>query len=166
MSDQMNDARVLEILRCWCATSPHNEELCAATEYVAKRLEETDEPMFTASMYGSVEDAEKARIEAQQPAAAVPDMAIGYIDEGEEGGAFVELYPDRAFRIGDKVYLAQALASKAGVPDGWRIVPKEPTQEMKNAGGRYKKHCEETGQQKTVGGYFRAMLAAAPSAPA
>lgn len=53
----------------------------------------------------------------QQPVTTMPGMAIGYIDEGEEGGAFVEIYPDRDFRIGDKVYLAQSLASKAGLPD-------------------------------------------------
>jgi hypothetical protein len=38
MSHTMTTERALEILRCWCATSPHNSELCAATEYVAKRL--------------------------------------------------------------------------------------------------------------------------------
>jgi TRAP-type C4-dicarboxylate transport system substrate-binding protein len=42
---------------------------------------------------------------------------------------------------------------------GWQVVPKEPTREMKEAGGRYK---AEYGIRRTVGGYYRAMLAAAP----
>lgn len=55
--------------------------------------------------------------------------------------------------------------SPAQVSDGWKLVPIEPTAEMKEAGGAYKRRCDQKSIQKTVGGYYRAMLAAAPTPP-
>lgn len=55
--------------------------------------------------------------------------------------------------------------SPAQVPKGWKLVPIEPTAEMKEAGGAYRDRCKEQRVQKTVGGYYRAMLAAAPTPP-
>lgn len=38
------------------------------------------------------------------------------------------------------------------------LVPKEPTLEQKNTGGRYKEQCRLDGTRRTVGGYYRAMV--------
>ena len=58
-----------------------------------------------------------------------------------------------------------ALRSEIAEPSGWKLVPVEPTLEMKEAGGKYRDQCKETYQPRTVGGYYRAMLAAAPAHP-
>lgn len=50
---------------------------------------------------------------------------------------------------------------KAAIPDGWQLVPKEPTSEMLTAGER-----ESDNEEGTYATVFRAMLAAAPSATA
>lgn len=47
-------------------------------------------------------------------------------------------------------------------PPGWALVPREPTAEMKLAGGAYKDRCNRERTQRTCGGYYRAMVAAAP----
>ena len=54
---------------------------------------------------------------------AVDDRPIGEIDEGDDG-AFVELYPDRSFKLGQKVYThplpsQQESAQPARVPEGF-----------------------------------------------
>lgn len=64
--------------------------------------------------------------------------------------------------------LERALSARpevARIPEGWKMVPLEPTLEMKEAAAMYRASCEETRLQKTFGGYYRAMLAAAPSVP-
>ena len=50
-------------------------------------------------------------------------------------------------------------------PEGWKLVPVEPTKEMKKAGGRYRDETIRQGTQRTAGGYYRSMVAAAPSPP-
>lgn len=52
-----------------------------------------------------------------------------------------------------------------GVPEGWKLVPLEPTREMKEAAAVYREQCRTTGAQKTFGGYYRSMIAAAPNPP-
>lgn len=69
-----------------------------------------------------------------------------------------------------KFALAECRAASARpealrIPDGWKLVPLEPTLEMKEAAAMYRASCEDTRLQKTFGGYYRAMLAAAPSVP-
>lgn len=51
------------------------------------------------------------------------------------------------------------------IPEGWKLVPLEPTLTMKTAAEVYRSKCQYAGEQKTFGGYYRAMLAATPSVP-
>jgi hypothetical protein len=54
---------------------------------------------------------------------------------------------------------------QVAVADGYAIVPLEPTQAMKDAWAQYKINCANSGTQRTAGGHYRAMIAAAPAAP-
>lgn len=104
------------------------------------------------------------RIELDHIAARLAQKGepVAVVVENTIGVEIVWVNPPPAIRppVGTKLYTAP---QPPALPDGWQLVPKEPTREMKNAGGRYKIHCAVTGEQKTVGGYYRAMLAAAPT---
>ena len=58
-----------------------------------------------------------------------------------------------------------APAQAAAVPEGWKLVPVEPTKAMRRAGGDYFTKTEGHWSQ-VAGGAYRAMLAAAPAQPA
>lgn len=47
-------------------------------------------------------------------------------------------------------------------PEGWMLVPEEPTQEMQSAAERYARHHNRV---PFSAGYYRAMLSAAPTPP-
>ncbi|MDE2106018.1 MAG: hypothetical protein KGL39_52835 [Patescibacteria group bacterium] len=87
-----------------------------------------------------------------------------------------------AVREGSAFRLLQAPSQQAaGVPDGWQLVPIEPTQEMLDAAGRASmqhmidcindpKFVEKVGSEeytlKTWASRYKSMLSAAPKAPA
>jgi hypothetical protein len=62
--------------------------------------------------------------------------------------------------------LSRLLEAQAGVPEGWQLVPVEPTKEMIEAGDNSRLWVEEDGPdwRNTVSTY-KAMLAAAPNHP-
>lgn len=60
----------------------------------------------------------------------------------------------------DAQRLLEALATPSS-PEGWVLVPREPTQAMKEAGYRAMMHTDFTGPQET--NCYKAMLAASPS---
>jgi hypothetical protein len=62
--------------------------------------------------------------------------------------------------------LYTAPAPMGGVTEGWKLVPVEPTPEMREAWATYKEDCQARGIQKTAAGHYRAMIAAAPTPPA
>jgi len=67
---------------------------------------------------------------------------------------------ERAFDLEERIYAALAgNLPSATVPEGWQLVPVEPTVEISDAGARYD---EENYADPTYGGLYRAMLAAAP----
>lgn len=58
-------------------------------------------------------------------------------------------------------------SAPAQVPEGWMVVPIEPTQEMLLKSGLYDNDTIEVNSAKSLAGQiYRAMIAAAPSAPA
>lgn len=69
------------------------------------------------------------------------------------------------------IHLNAAPVQQVSVPDGWKLVPVEPTEEMIRAGiqtGLIAKAQQEGPchwQWTYPGGFYRAMLAAAPAAP-
>lgn len=64
--------------------------------------------------------------------------------------------------------LAAAPVQQVGVPDGWKLVPVEPTPEMINAGNdaAHAGGCDLYRLTREVMNAYPAMLAAAPAAPA
>lgn len=58
--------------------------------------------------------------------------------------------------------LAAASVTPASSHEGWKLVPVEPTQEMQSAAERYARHHNRV---PFSAGYYRAMLAAAPTPP-
>lgn len=70
--------------------------------------------------------------------------------ESEQFGKMKPLYPSHVAPV---------------VADGWKLVPIEPTDAMKEAWAQYKRDCNEQGIQRTAGGHYRAMIAAAPAQP-
>jgi hypothetical protein len=78
----------------------------------------------------ALEDSDAITRHLSQHAERGEAVAIGRIDESESG-MFVDFYPDRDLPLGAEVYTTPP--SAAGVPDGWRLVPIEPTEEMLDA---------------------------------
>jgi hypothetical protein len=88
----------------------------------------------------------------------------------------------RVWEMGDAAYLARLdpqtitslitelleLRSEASrVPEGWKVVPVEPTSEMYGAGGVEQFKCDlaDAPVRDTVGRVYAAMVAAAPASP-
>lgn len=68
--------------------------------------------------------------------------------------------PDHIAGVSKMVVEGSELSSNAcQLPEGWQLVPVEPTVEISDAGARYD---EENYAEPTYGGLYRAMLAAAP----
>ncbi|WP_368900383.1 hypothetical protein [Mixta calida] len=62
-------------------------------------------------------------------------------------------------KLAQEIALAALTAEPAPVvPEGWQLVPLEPTQEMRTASNRYKR----TTKTPTGPGFWRAMIEAAP----
>lgn len=59
---------------------------------------------------------------------------------------------------GEALYLHPAPT----IPEGWQLVPNEPTMEMVAAGNDYAASTVNSGSRPTIAGYYTAMLAAVP----
>jgi hypothetical protein len=145
MSHTMTTERALEILNCWCKTSPHNEQLCAARDHIAQALRDQAEPPagWRDLMRELADDLEweiKTRSAGELPRRIERDMA-----------------PVRRARA---LLADESIASNADrVPEGWQLVPKVPTEAMCRA-GLSERHDDLA---KSI---YAAMLAATPSTPA
>jgi hypothetical protein len=92
---------------------------------------------------------------------------------GEQNDQALSFSPDNFPLEGEAPYLWRSLGSKPlythpsspQFADGYAIVPLEPTQAMKDAWAQYKINCANSGTQRTAGGHYRAMIAAAPQLP-
>lgn len=65
----------------------------------------------------------------------------------------------------DDVESASRQAARVGVPDGWKLVPVEPTWDMRNEGRELLIDGLEKEPERLACVLWKAMLAAAPSAP-
>jgi hypothetical protein len=91
--------------------------------------------------------------------AAVPDADIALCVRDAESAATNEQLdvPDYARRI--HAWLAKDQHSPAAaVPDGWALVPVEPTPEQRLASKRYKLACNKRHVSPTGPGFWRAMM--------
>ncbi|CAD5376764.1 hypothetical protein OF001_U170061 [Pseudomonas sp. OF001] len=66
--------------------------------------------------------------------------------------------------IAAQVFAASAQQPAQAVPDGWKLVPVEPTEEMLGAGRN--RHLPQMMSGERLALLYRAMIAAAPAAPA
>lgn len=75
-------------------------------------------------------------------------------------------YPDMALITFDE-FAAVARIRGAAVPEGWSIVPDEPTKEMRKAASdlETKSAAENYGGAPSAEEYWHAMISAAPEAP-
>lgn len=78
----------------------------------------------------------------------------GAIYEDEHGGAAPEKLEEARENL-----LTVLRRCRAAFSGEWKLVPIEPTDEMRIAGGKYR---DEAGGRRTVGGYWRAMISATP----
>ena len=88
----------------------------------------------------------------QEPVAIIKRNEAGQIHmTNTDGGAF-----DVSRFVGSSIYLHPAILQPAAVPDGWKLVPVEPTEDMIDA----------MKSSAWMPGNYRAMLSAAPLPPA
>ena len=95
-----------------------------------------------------------------QAAQTMPTVPQAFFDE------FGVNADDRVMDYGRACYAA-ALSQTAGVPDGWKLVPVEPTDEMIDAAWECDSATDYVGEHKRIhsaADAYRAMLAAAPDA--
>jgi len=99
---------------------------------------------------------------AEQPAPALPDGWLRAIDEAmvvHHAGVAkaTDTYEEARFKINLLLCIAQDIGALHAVPDGWKLVPVEPTDEMIDAG------CDASSAFRVdIDRSYRAMLAAAP----
>ena len=102
-----------------------------------------------------VADFKHAMKNAEQPAQQEPVAIVDANDDGYWG----EILPDRDVKVGQLLYTRPQAPEQPAIPQGWKLVPIEPTPEMMDAAHNVA-GCLSYTEYRSV---FRAMLNAAPT---